>query len=134
MLGKPWIEVSMSANICCGFSFLGGKAKFKPRERISVSASVRMMLLLLMTFAFPYTGPNTNNLIKLCRNANIIVGQTPGQKIAKLRAPFKEKTELFQKSNVVYEIKCNNCEKSYVGETQRHLVERITEHKRSVKV
>jgi len=34
----------------------------------------------------------------------------------------------------VYEIKCNNCEKSYVGETQRHLVERITEHKRSVKV
>ena len=85
-------------------------------------------------FAFPYTGPNTNNLIKLCRNANIIVGQTPGQKIAKLRAPFKEKTELFQKSNVVYEIKCNNCEKSYVGETQRHLVERITEHKRAVKV
>jgi len=63
-----------------------------------------------------------------------VIGQTPGQKIAKLRAPFKEHTELLQKSNVVYKIDCNSCDRSYIGETERHLATRIAEHKRAVKV
>ena len=32
------------------------------------------------------------------------------------------------KSNVVYKISCNNCDASYVGQTDRQLKTRITEH------
>ncbi len=35
-------------------------------------------------------------------------------------------------SGVVYRIPCQDCEKSYVGQTQRNLDRRIKEHKRAV--
>ena len=39
---------------------------------------------------------------------------------------------MWSKSNVVYEVKCKDCEASYVGETGRRLKTRITEHKRAL--
>ena len=42
----------------------------------------------------------------------------------------KDKTESNHKCGVVYQINCNNCNASYIGETERALGTRISEHKR----
>jgi hypothetical protein len=45
--------------------------------------------------------------------------------------PFKDKIELPEEhANVVYHIKCKNCEADYIGKTKRILVHRIKEHKK----
>ena len=40
----------------------------------------------------------------------------------------KDKNPLFSKSNVVYEITCPGCGKSYIGKTNRRLQTRLSEH------
>lgn len=40
----------------------------------------------------------------------------------------KDKLEQMEKSGIVYQINCNNCEASYVGQTKRKLKTRIKEH------
>ena len=46
----------------------------------------------------------------------------------------KDKLKTDQKAVVVYKIPCQQCDKSYVGETGRILKERITEHERDVRL
>ena len=46
----------------------------------------------------------------------------------------KDKLKTNQKAGVVYQIPCQQCEKSYIGETGRILKERITEHERDVRL
>ena len=38
-----------------------------------------------------------------------------------------------KKSNVVYQIPCNDCEAVYIGETKRTLVQHVQEHKSAVR-
>ncbi|EZA47078.1 hypothetical protein X777_16770 [Ooceraea biroi] len=38
-----------------------------------------------------------------------------------------------QKTNVVYKIKCADCEACYIGQTKRHVTVRINEHKSNIK-
>jgi len=45
----------------------------------------------------------------------------------------KEKTPQELRKGVVYQIPCRDCESVYVGETERTLKKRITEHKYAVK-
>ena len=40
----------------------------------------------------------------------------------------KDKTPKEHKSNVVYEFTCQKCRKSYIGKTERTLLERAKEH------
>ena len=46
---------------------------------------------------------------------------------------LKNKNDVNQKSNVIYEIPCNDCEKVYIGQTKRYLKKRIYEHKNNYK-
>jgi hypothetical protein len=48
---------------------------------------------------------------------------------SKLVAP-KDKTDIMDKSGVIYKIQCKDCSESYEGETKRNLRHRIKEHKR----
>ena len=49
----------------------------------------------------------------------------------KQTSPPKDKVQKEEKSGVVYNISCSECESSYVGETERSLKNRLVEHKRS---
>ena len=44
--------------------------------------------------------------------------------------PVKDKTDFHHKNNVVYQSKClsEGCHENYIGETNRHIVERIQDH------
>ena len=48
--------------------------------------------------------------------------------------PFKDKTEDKTEAQalVVYKLKCNSCELSYIGKTERILSHRIKEHQTSI--
>ena len=43
--------------------------------------------------------------------------------------PFKDKIPPLVSSGVVYKYKCGQCQSTYIGETQKHLFARISQHK-----
>ena len=43
--------------------------------------------------------------------------------------PFKDQIPLMMSSNIIYKYSCSQCQSTYIGETQRHLISRICEHK-----
>ena len=42
---------------------------------------------------------------------------------------FKDQIPLMMSSNIIYKYSCSQCQSTYIGETQRHLISRIWEHK-----
>jgi hypothetical protein len=46
--------------------------------------------------------------------------------------PSKDPLNNYQKSGVVYQINCNNCNKTYIGKTIRQLYRRLCEHEKDV--
>ena len=82
------------------------------------------------TFFLQYRGNITQNfaskLKKLCELQVVFT-------MRKLRSCLPTLISSFDrdlKSHVVYEIKCNGCGSIYVGQTNRHVTTRITEHQR----
>lgn len=45
---------------------------------------------------------------------------------------LKDKTELTNQSNLVYQINCNNCKATYIGQTKQYFNKRISQHKNSI--
>ena len=43
--------------------------------------------------------------------------------------PFKDQIPLMMSSNIIYKYSCSQCQSTYIGETQRHIISRICEHK-----
>ena len=43
--------------------------------------------------------------------------------------PFKDQISLMVSSKIIYKYLCGQCNSSYVGETRRHFISRICEHK-----
>ena len=43
--------------------------------------------------------------------------------------PFKDQIPLMMSSNIIYKYSCSQCQSTYIGETQRHLISRSCEHK-----
>ena len=43
--------------------------------------------------------------------------------------PFKDQISLTMSSNIIYKYCCSQCQSTYIGENQRHLISRICEHK-----
>ena len=58
----------------------------------------------------------------------------PHMTIRSLVVHPKDKLQPDQKAEVVYQILCQQCDKSYIGETGRTLQERLTEHKRDMRL
>ena len=70
-------------------------------------------------------------IARVLRKSGIIVHMKPYNTLRGRLVHPKDKVPKEDKSGVVYHITCGECESSYVGETERSLKKRLTEHKRS---
>jgi len=55
-------------------------------------------------------------------------------KLSRFISPYGTKTVTTNKTDVVYKIRCNDCDASYVGQTERKLKTRIKEHMNNFKL
>lgn len=81
-------------------------------------------------FSLPYIKELSKKFEKIFNgNVNIKICGKHFLKISNLFSKYKDTDENLKKSGVVYSIKCNDCDKNYIGQTSTILKERITRHK-----
>ena len=82
---------------------------------------------------FPFIKNTSEEIERECRRLGVkVVSKSYGtlrQVLEKLKTP----REHLEKKDIVYEVPCMDCDKSYIGETGRNLKKRIVEHKYAVK-
>ena len=65
---------------------------------------------------------------RILKKFNIKSGSKSSNTLKNQLGNAKQKRNTKDKSNVVYEIDCENCEKKNIGETKKRLEERVKEH------
>ena len=81
----------------------------------------------------PYINGTSIILRRIFNEHNIKSTFTSKETLRKILYYPKDKLSQEKKSNVIYQIRFNDCEAVYIGETKRTLVQRIQEHKRAVR-
>lgn len=72
----------------------------------------------------------TNNIISSFRDfPHIKMVKYNTLKISHLYSQIKDKTPTLFKSDVIYEIPCDGCQKTYIGQTSQWLKQRLSLHK-----
>ena len=78
----------------------------------------------------PYVFGITEAIGKKIRKQGISVHARPTNTIRSHLVHPKDKTNKIDQSGVIYQIECQDCDQSYIGETERNLHKRLKEHKR----
>jgi hypothetical protein len=81
--------------------------------------------------SIPYHQNLSENIRRILGNHDIKVVFKKGKTIRNMLNPIKK--PIYQKSNVVYNVECKNCDSVYVGTTKRKLIDRLFEHKKALK-
>ena len=81
----------------------------------------------------PYVKHISEMTARLLKPYGVKVAHKPMRTLRQIISKPKASTQLTEKSNVVYEIKCNDCDAKYVGQTGRKLSTRIHEHQLAIK-
>ena len=79
--------------------------------------------------ALPFHSNFYNNCSKFLNKYNIQIISSIVNKLNKLVVLGKNKTNKLEQTNVVYELSCKDCDARYIGETERALNKRISEHR-----
>ena len=79
----------------------------------------------------PYVGPVTEAVARNIRKTGIKVHLRPTNTIRQRLVHPKDKLDKMDQAGVVYKIQCKDCPASYVGETERRLKTRVSEHRRT---
>ena len=79
----------------------------------------------------PYAGPVSEALARNIRKYGVQVHMKPTNTIRQKLVHPKDKVDKLEQAGVVYKISCNDCPASYVGETERRLQTRVSEHRRT---
>lgn len=82
------------------------------------------------TVSIPYVRGVSEKLRRICRKANIRVCFKSNRTIRSIVMNVKPRSPPEDTKGVIYRIPCQDCNKSYYGETGRTLKVRLTEHKR----
>ena len=80
----------------------------------------------------PYVQGQSEAIRRIIRSLDIQVIFRPLTTLRKMISRPKDPTSIFSQTGVVYNISCQECSSSYVGQTGRSLQQRIREHKRAV--
>ena len=78
----------------------------------------------------PYVSGVTEALSRKIRKLGVSVHAKPTNTIRSQLVHPKDKTDKLDTSGVIYKIDCQDCDHSYIGETERNLHKRLKEHKR----
>ena len=78
----------------------------------------------------PYIKGTSETIARILHPYNIRVAHKPITTLQHLLTNVKDKDEPNNRQGAVYKIKCTDCQASYIGETDRNLKTRLTEHKR----
>ena len=81
----------------------------------------------------PFYKHMNNDIIMCLKNLNISVVNKITNKLNSLITLGKDKIKKTEKNNVIYKIKCKDCDFSYIGQTSRKLYKRVNEHKKAYK-
>ncbi|XP_072018528.1 uncharacterized protein [Amphiura filiformis] len=82
------------------------------------------------SITLPYIQGVTEGLSRTIRKAGVQVHVKPANTVRSTLVAPKDKPKKCDRSCVIYGISCNNCASQYVGETERPLRKRLSEHKR----
>ena len=72
-------------------------------------------------------------IARILQPYNIRVAHRPITTLGHLLTNVKDKDEPNNRQGAVYKINCSDCQASYIGETDRNLKTRLTEHKRATR-
>lgn len=100
------------------------KKRNKPPEQTEQSENFGVM---------PYYNVLTDKLINVFNKENIKVAKKSTKIVGSLFSKLKDKTPKELKSNVVYKLTCNTCDKVYVGQTSQWLKSRLALHKSDIR-
>ena len=76
--------------------------------------------------------PYIQSLERVFKKHYIAVSMRPDQTLRNVLVHPKDKLDKFETCNCVYQIKCSNCDSSYIGEMGRKFKTRLGEHKKDV--
>ena len=79
----------------------------------------------------PYVGHLTGAICRTIRKTGVSVHLKPYNTIRSRLVHPKDKVPEDERAGAVYQIQCSDCDAAYVGETERSLRKRVSEHHRS---
>ena len=88
---------------------------------------------LTTTATIPYIKGISENISRIQQPLNNRLAHTPITTLCQLLTNVKDKDEPKNRQGAVYKINCSDCHASYIGETDRNLTTRLTEHKRATR-
>ena len=87
----------------------------------------------LTTVTIPYIKGTSETISRIPQPYNICVVHRPTTTLRQLLTNVKDRDEPNNRQGAVNKIKCSDCQASYIGETDRNLKTRLTEHKRATR-
>ncbi len=82
------------------------------------------------SITLPYVGHLSDAIARVIRKSGVAVHLKPYNTLRIQLVHPKDKVKPEEKAGVVYKIECADCEATYVGETERTLKKRVSEHHR----
>ena len=70
---------------------------------------------------------------KVLKPFNIYLSNQSSHTLESQLIKLKDKIPIKEKTDVVYRIHCNDCDRKYIGETGRNLKTRLSEHQRDIR-
>ena len=83
--------------------------------------------------SIPYIPQTSETLRRIFSSHNIKCAFYSNNTLRKSLSKPKDKVPLDKQNNIVYQIPCNDCPATYIGESKRTFDQRSKEHKRAVK-
>ncbi|XP_019882893.2 uncharacterized protein LOC109609951 [Camponotus floridanus] len=84
--------------------------------------------------SLPFVDGLSDEFDHVFKNIGLNVDYNVPKKLNVLIKRGKDKLPTNNMTEVVYKLDCKNCNKSYIGQTKRHLCTRIKEHRNNIKV
>ena len=81
--------------------------------------------------SIPYIKGTSEPIGRILRSVGIQTAMKPTNTLKQALVKPKDRDPFEEQAGVVYEISCKDCSAKYIGQTGRHLRERLKEHKRA---